>query len=108
MAVTSLSDIEFKDALASNNKVIIKFYADWCGSCRLISPKFKKLSENPEYEGISFVEVNAEQSPEARSWAKVNNLPFFAIARDGELVQADNFSKEEKIIEMLQVLGNEN
>ena len=59
MAVTLLTDIDFKNNIEQHDKVVVKYYADWCGSCKLFAPKFKRLSGDERFEGIQFVEVNA-------------------------------------------------
>jgi thiol-disulfide isomerase/thioredoxin len=102
--VVKVDDIEFAAKLVSEEKLIVKFYADWCGSCRLFAPKFTKLSNNEAYAGITFLDMNAEENPEARKLAGVNNLPFFATFKNGQLVKADNTSKEENVDAMIKEL----
>lgn len=102
--VTKVNDSGFAEALAQNTKVIVKFYADWCGNCRLFAPKFKRMSDKEEYAGITFLDVNAEESPEARKLAGVSNLPFFATFENGQLVASDFTSKEEVVEKMVQSL----
>jgi thiol-disulfide isomerase/thioredoxin len=102
--VVKVNDIEFAAKLVSEEKLIVKFYADWCGSCRLFAPKFTKLSNNEAYAGITFLDMNAEENPEARKLAGVNNLPFFATFKNGQLVKADNTSKEENVDAMIKEL----
>ncbi len=102
--VVKVNDLEFASRLDSEEKLIVKFYADWCGSCRLFAPKFTKLSNNEVYAGITFLDVNAEENPEARKLAGVNNLPFFATFKNGQLVKADNTSKEENVDAMIKEL----
>lgn len=104
MAVQLLTDADFRAQLAANPKVVVKYYADWCGNCKLFAPKFRRMSENPEFEGVLFVDVNAEQNPEARSLAGVDNLPFFATFKNGELVAGTATSKEEVVTELLNTL----
>jgi len=104
MAVTVINDSNFKPALEQNDKVIVKYYADWCGSCKLFSPKFKRLSNDEKYSGITFLDVNAEENPDARHAAGVDNLPFFAIFRNGQLVEGSATSKEEVVTVMLEKL----
>ncbi len=102
--VVKVNDVEFAEKLKSEEKLIVKFYADWCGSCRLFAPKFTKLSNNEAYTGITFLDINAEENPEARKLAGVNNLPFFATFKNGQIVKADNTSKEENVDAMIKEL----
>lgn len=103
MSVTKASDTDFRQILDSNEKVVVKYYADWCGNCRLFSPKFKRLAE--AHEGIAFLDVNAETSPEARKLAGVTNLPFFAVFRNGELLETVAASKEEAVAALISRLN---
>ena len=104
MSVQKSNDSEYKDLISNNGKVAIKFYADWCGSCKLISPKYRRLSEAEENQDVLFLDVNAEENPEIRKWAGVNNLPFFAMVNGGEILTADFTSKIENVEKMLNQL----
>lgn len=104
MAVELKTDGDFNQAIAENEKVIVKYFADWCGSCRLFSPKFKRLSGDDRFANINFLDVNAESSPEARKLAGVTSLPFFAVFKNGELVSGLATSKEEAVVELLEKL----
>lgn len=101
MAVISASDADFAQHLAAHPRVVVKYYADWCGSCKLIAPKFKRLAEDPAYEGTLFLEVNAETSPEARAAAGVTNLPTFATFLNGQKQWSDYTAKMETVQEQL-------
>lgn len=104
MAVTVSDDSNFEELLKSNDKVVVKYYADWCGSCRLFAPKFKRISKDERFSDVAFLDVNAENNPEARKLGKVNNLPTFAIFKDGELVDTVCSSKEEAVVELIEKL----
>lgn len=95
MAVQVVTDSEFKDLLANNSKVVVKYYADWCGSCKLFAPKYKRVSNEEEHADKVFLDINAEQNPEARKMAGVDNLPFLAVFKDGELVEGSASNKED-------------
>jgi thioredoxin 1 len=104
MAVITSNDGAFEDDLKNNKKVVVKYYADWCGSCRLFSPKFRRLSEDERFSDISFLDVDAEHNPLARKMAGVDTLPFFATFRNGELVEAKSTTKEDSFTTMLESL----
>ena len=99
-----MSDADFSTALSEHDKVIVKYYADWCGSCKLFSPKFRRLSEDARFRGVTFLDVNSETNPDARMRAGVDNLPFFATFRNGELVEGGATAKEETVVAMLDRL----
>lgn len=102
MAVVLADDTSFNSILHTHDKVVVKYFADWCGSCKLFAPKFRRLSEDDRFASITFVDVNAEQNIEARKMAGVNNLPFFAIFEKGQLVDGAATAKEEAVVELLQ------
>ena len=105
MAVTKVSDSEFVKELSAHPKVVVKYYADWCGSCKLFAPKFRRLSDDPKFEGITFLDVNAEENPEARGLAGVSNLPFFALFENGVLKETVSASKEEAVAAFIDKLN---
>lgn len=104
MEVISANDESFKEILLGKEKIIVKFYAGWCGSCRLITPKFNALAANESYKDVTFVEVDAENNPQLRALAKVNNLPFFATFSDKKLIDATTSSKIEEVENLVKKL----
>ena len=104
MAVILASDNDFQEVINSNQKVVVKYFADWCGSCRLFSPKFKRMSDDENFANIAFVDINAETSPEARKLANVTNLPFFAVFKNGQLLDSVAASKEEAVLALIHKL----
>lgn len=44
MAVEVTKDSDFKQKIEKNEKVVVKYYADWCGSCHLFKPEYRRLS----------------------------------------------------------------
>src|SRR5215213_10977896 len=105
MAVIISDDASFNTQLSDHKKVVVKYYADWCGSCKLFAPKYKRLATDERFTGIAFLDVNAEKNPQARKAAGVANLPYFAIFRNGQLVEALSTSKEEAVVELLSKLS---
>src|SRR5690554_2618150 len=105
MAVEVVTDNEFESRLNDNEKVIVKFFAGWCGSCKLFAPKCRRLSEDDRFEGVTFLDVNAEENEAARKRAGVDNLPCFAAFKNGELIASGPTSKEEVVVEMIEKLN---
>lgn len=104
MAVIESNDSVFKSQLESSDKVIVKFYADWCGSCKLFAPKYRRLSEEEGYSDVVFLDINAEENEEARKMAGVDNLPFFATFKGGELKEASSGAKEDFVRGLIEKL----
>jgi len=104
MAVIIGTDADIEQTLEKSEKVIVKYFADWCGSCKLIAPKFKRLSNDEQFAGITFLEINAEENEIARKMANVDNLPYFATFKNGAFSKGSATSKEEVIVTMLNDL----
>ena len=87
------------EIVASNDVVVVQYAASWCGNCRIMKPKFKMLAS--QNESIPFVIVDAEQFPESRKLAKVDNLPTFATFKNGVLVNQTQTNKAEVLTELV-------
>ena len=103
MVQTSI-DTDFQDILKSNDKVIVKFFADWCGSCKLFAPKFKRYAVDENNADVLFLMVNAEENEMARKLAGVDNLPFIATFKGGVLLEGKATSKEDYLQKMIDDL----
>ncbi len=86
--------------ILENEKVIVQFSASWCGNCKIMKPKFKKMAS--ENENISFVIIDAENSPESRKLANVSNLPTFATFVNGKLVNEIQTNKADILSDLLK------
>ena len=80
--VKELTEDNLQAIVDSHEKVVVQYSASWCGNCRIMKPKFKKLAS--ENENITFVIADAEKFPESRKLADVSNLPTFATFVGGE------------------------
>jgi thioredoxin 1 len=68
-------------------KKVIKFYAEWCGPCKVYGPTFERVKQELQ-EGIEFVEVNVENDPENLSGEfKVRGIPLTVVLEDGEKIK---------------------
>lgn len=99
--MVELTNDNLQEVLAEEQNVVVQFSAGWCGNCRVMKPKFRKLAR--ETEGMKFVVVDAEKFPESRKLATVDNLPTFATFKDGKLINQVQTNK----FELLKDLVNE-
>ncbi len=99
--VQELSQDNLAEIVAGNKTVVVQYSAGPCGNCRIMKPKFKKLSS--ENEAVVFVIADAEKFPESRKLADVSNLPTFAAFVDGKMVNQTQTNK----FEVLKDLVNE-
>jgi thioredoxin 1 len=102
--LTELTTDTLQDIVASNDKVVVQYSASWCGNCRIMKPKFKKLAT--ENESVKFVYVDAENAPESRKLANVSNLPTFATFVNGTLVNQTQTIKAEILNELVAEILN--
>lgn len=93
-----------QEVVNDNELVIVQYGATWCGNCRIMKPKFKRLSG--DHENIKFLYVDAEKLPESRKLAQVTNLPTFATFKGGKLVNQTQTNKEEILKTLIDEIAN--
>ena len=97
--LTELNSDTLAEIIADKPKVVVQYSAGWCGNCRIMKPKFKKLAG--ENENAEFILVDAEKFPESRKLALVDNLPTFATFVDGKKVNQTQTNKFEVLKELV-------
>ena len=102
--LVELTSDNLAELIQANKKVVVQFSASWCGNCRIMKPKFKKLAS--EREDLTFVIADAEQFPESSKLANVTNLPTFAAFVDGELLKDVQTNKQEVLNELIDEVTN--
>ncbi len=74
---------EFNE-LRSNGNVVVDFYADWCGPCKMLGPIIEKVSE--DYPDVNFVKVNVDENEELAMEFGVMSIPSVFMLKNGEVV----------------------
>lgn len=73
-----------QEVLQSETPVLVDFFAEWCGPCRMLSPVMQELSEN--YEGrVKFVKLNVDRAPELASSYGINSIPALLYFENGRV-----------------------
>lgn len=67
--------------IINKDKVIVDFYADWCGPCKMLAPIFEQLSD--ELTAITFAKVDVDQSKELADQFKIKSIPTLLIFEKG-------------------------
>ena len=78
------------------NRVLVDFYADWCGPCRMLGPVLEKI------DGIDIIKVNVDESGELARKYGVMSIPCVILFEDGKEIKRNiGFMNEEKVREFL-------
>lgn len=77
------NDSNFKADVLDHEFVLVDFYADWCGPCRMILPFLEEIQNEL---GIDIVKVNIDESPDVASQYEVMSIPTLIIFKKGEKI----------------------
>lgn len=102
MSIIHATVENFEQSVLKNEKtVILDFYADWCGPCRMLGPVLEKIAD--EHEEIAVAKVNVDDIPSLAESFGVTSIPALFVLKNGEIVnQAVGFMPKEKVLELVK------
>lgn len=92
------------EVLKSNKAVLIDFYADWCGPCKMSAPHVEALAEE-KADVLKVAKVNIDESPELATKYGVMSIPTFVLVKDGQVLTKAVGAKNKN--ELLNLVGLE-
>ncbi len=102
MSVIKITKDNFQsEVLDSEKTVLLDFYADWCGPCKMVSPIVDAISE--EYPEYKIGKVNVDQEAELATTFGVMSIPSIFVIKGGEVAnQAVGVRTKAQILDMLK------
>ena len=85
---------EVKDGL-----VLVDFYADWCGPCKMLSPLLEEI--NSEDENIKIVKVNVDNSQFLANYFDIKSVPTLVLLKDGQFIHRLTGFRPKSVIKKL-------
>ena len=80
MATIELTKDTFEDTIVNNSTVLVDFWAEWCGPCKMFGPVFEKVSE--DHPDIVFAKVDTELEQELSAYFNIRSIPTLMVFRD--------------------------
>ena len=101
MSVIKITKENFEQVKMSEKTVLLDFYADWCGPCRMVSPLVDEIAEeNPQY---LIGKVNVDEEPELAQVFNVMSIPTLVVMKKGKIVnQSMGARPKPQILAMLE------
>ena len=101
MSAVILNKDNFNLATNSEKTVLLDFYANWCGPCRMVLPIVEQIAEeNPQY----FVgKINVDEQPELAQEFGVSTIPTLVVMKNGKVIEQEVGAKQKsQILAMLE------
>ena len=101
MSVIKINKENFaSEVLNSNKPVLLDFYADWCGPCRMVGPIVPEIAN--ERNDVKVGKINVGEQPELAAQFQVVSIPMLAVIKNGKLEnQVVGYRSKEQIEAML-------
>ena len=84
MSALKINKEEFEKIRNSEGVVLLDFYADWCGPCRMVSPIIEEIAK--ERSDIKVGKINVDEESELASEFSVYSIPTLVVLKDGEVI----------------------
>jgi thioredoxin 1 len=102
MSIKKLDETNFKSTIENSDKpIVIDFYADWCGPCKVLLPKLEELAK--ENESFIIYKLNVDDAPAIAEQFSIMTIPNLVVFKDGkEYNRVVNPQSKDSIIEAVK------
>lgn len=101
MSAIKINKNNFEELKRGDKPLLLDFYADWCGPCRMVSPIIDEIAD--EREDIVVGKINVDSEPELAGDFGVFSIPTLVVMKGGKVFkQATGARAKEKILAMLE------
>ncbi|MCR4963068.1 MAG: thioredoxin [Firmicutes bacterium] len=103
MRVLTITKDNFQEeVLQAEGKVLIDFWATWCGPCRMLSPVVDEIAEEAA-EGLKVGKVNVDEQPELAQQYQIMTIPNLIVFKDGQAVaQSIGLKPKQEILALIE------
>ena len=85
MGVSKVSDSDFEaEVLKSAEPVVVDFWAEWCGPCKMIAPALEEISKSLNGK-VKIVKLNVDENPNTAAKFGIMSIPTLMLFKDGQL-----------------------
>ena len=103
MGVSKVSDSDFEaEVLNSTQPVVVDFWAEWCGPCRMIAPALEEIAGSMNGK-VKIVKLNVDENPQTAAKYGIMSIPTLMLFKNGEpAVRITGFQPKERILSQLR------
>ena len=80
-----LNESNFDEFLKNNKNVVVDFFAEWCGPCKMLGPLMDEIAEEYKGQSVKIIKVDIEESPALAQKYNVMSIPNIVYFQDGEV-----------------------
>lgn len=77
----TVTDADFDQVISSDKPVLVDFWAEWCGPCRMVSPILEEIAA--EHDSITLAKINIDENPQAPGRYDVMSIPTMIVFQEG-------------------------